>query len=278
MDSATAIREDVAARREESAKRRGVSAGIIPAKQKSIAVLTPTLGRVSMWWTTAIMDLVWPMNTGKAVIPAWDRQGGQVGEMRNRLVKMAMDFADQQGIDLDSVMWIDDDVIFNRFCLLTLCSHDRDIASGVYFCKGEFGDPLIFNGPSSGTAKFRPDETFECWGYSQGLSLVKTSVYRRMMEELDLGKDQYGNPQWYKKPDVGMTDNGQMTMGGTEDFHFFDLASKLGIRPLVDCTKFAFGFHYDLAGNLAYPVKQWEQYLKREPIVWSIRGKEVVWS
>lgn len=270
MQTAEAVAKDAKERR-----------GIEPAKKRAIAVLTPTLGVVSMWWHSAMLDLLWPMNMGKAFIPTVDLKGGQVGQMRNRLVQLALMFEQQAGNELEAIMWVDDDVICSRLAMLTLAAHDRDIVSGVYMAKGEAGnEPLIFAGPSSGTMKFLPDETFEAWGWAQGLSLVKAEVYKRMVDELDLGKDEYGNPNWYKQPEFGIDANGTMTLGGTEDFHFFDNANKLGYSALIDCTKHAFGFHYDIKEKMGYPQKQWIQYLHREPIVWpATKGhKEVVWG
>lgn len=271
MDLAEAIERDAKARQDRL--------GIRPATKRCIAVLTPTLGQVSMWWSVAMMDLIWPMNCGKAFIPVMDNKGGEVGEMRNRLVAMALAFEKSQGIELHSLFWVDDDVIIPALAMLTLAAHDRDIASGVYMTKGDAGnEALIFDGPSCGSRKFEPDRVFECWGYAQGLSLVRTQVYKHMAEDLDLGKDKYGNPAWYKQPDFGMEANGQLSLGGTEDFHFFGNAAKLGYRPLVDCTKHCFGWHYDAGSKRAYPKQQWEQYVRREPVIWQTKDGEVIWD
>ena len=153
MKLAEAIQKDVKDRQEVREQSNASDRqGIVPAVRRAIAVLTPTLGTISMWWHTSMTDLVWPMNTGKAFIPALDLKGGQIGQLRNRLVKMALDYEAAQGINVEYIMWVDDDVIISRLAMLTLASHDRDIASGVYFCKGEVGnEPLIFSGPSSGT-------------------------------------------------------------------------------------------------------------------------------
>lgn len=260
-------------------ERQARFTGIAPAKRKCLAVLTPTLGNVSMWWHTALVDLIWPMNTGKGFIPVMDQKGGEIGEMRNRLVTLALQFEAAQDIDLEYLMWIDDDVIVGRMALLALAQHDRDIASGVYFSKNDMPQPLIFDGPSSGTARWEPDKLLEKWGWAQGLSLVRLAVYKRMRDELNLGVDKYGNPAWFKEPEFGKDEQGNITLGGTEDFHFFENASKLGYRPLIDCTKHAFGWHYDAALKTGYPKRQWEQYVRREPIVWPLKdGGEVVWE
>lgn len=262
----------------ERSRKREQQGGIAPSRKKSIAILTPTLGKVSMHWTTSLLDLIWPMNCGRAFLPMMDQKGDEIGEVRNRLVKMALESAEQNGIDLEYVFWLDDDVIIHRAALLALASHDADIASGVYFSKTDFGEPLIFDGPSSGTCKFEPNKILNKWGWANGLSLIRTSVYKRMMEDLDLGVDKYGNPAFYKQPEFGMV-NGELRLGGTEDFHFFENASKLGYRPVVDCTLPAFGWHYDLNTRTGYPKLQWEQFLRREPVVWPQKGGgEVIWA
>ena len=255
--------------------------GILPAGQQVVPVLTPTLGSISMWWHLTQIDMLYPMNVGKQPITTLDKGGGEIAEMRNRLAAMSLLIEDQSGgkTKVPYVLWIDDDVIVDRFALCCLASHDRDIVSGVYFAKGDYSEPLIFPGPSSGTLEFLPDEVFEAWGWSQGLSLISTQVYRRMRDELDLGVDKYGQPNWYKRPEFQMTPTGIIN-GGTEDFHFFDNACKLGYKPLIDCRRAAFGFHYDLRKGIGYPFPQWEQYSRREPIVWpaTSKRKEVVWS
>lgn len=265
-----------------------MSEGIAPAKQQAIAVLTPTLGPIHMLWHISQCNLIFPMNTGSGRVPLIDKKGGQVGQLRNELIVRILD--DQKSNTkqhVSHVLWVDDDVLVNRAALLRLLSWDRDVVAGVYFAKTEVAQPLIFDGPCSGFCKYTPVATHESipipsegvekWGYSQGLSLVRLDVYRRMQEELDIGQDEYGHPAWYKQPPFGVTENGGLSLGGTEDFWFFENLSKLGIRPLVDLTKFCFGWHFD--GKTGYPKTQFEQYIKNEPVVWPTPdGKEVIWS
>lgn len=269
-DGVAAIREHV-----EKCRPKGVPA----APARIIPVLTPTLGMVSVWWFTGVLDLLWPMNTGKAVIPMPDRKGGEIAEMRNRLVQMVLATeTDKQKIH--SLFWLDDDVIINRAALLKLASHGRDIASGVYFAKGDVGEPLIFGGPCSGTLPFQPNKEFEAWGWAQGLSLVSMEVYKRMRDELNMGVDKYGVPNWYEASDFRIREDGSVAMNGTEDFPFFQKANDLGYRCLVDCSQHTFGFHYDAANDVGYPRAQWEQFIRREPIVWPAKNgeEEVIWS
>jgi hypothetical protein len=282
MNVAEAIARDGTERKKEISRL-----GIQPAKKKCVAILTPTLGSVSMMWHTSMVDLIWPMNCGRIMLPTLDRNGGEIGEMRNRLVDVALKMEESQGIEIGAFFWLDDDVIINRACLLKLLSHlndDRSIAAGVYFTKGDGGEALIFEGPSCGAAKFAPAADNDApgeehWGWSQGLSVVKPEVYKRMRDDLELGLDKYGAPCWYKEPGFGINqDNGALMLGGTEDFHFFHNASRLGYRCLVDCSRLAFGYHYDVTKHQGYPAQQWNQFVRREPVIWNTPKGEVIWE
>jgi hypothetical protein len=263
--------------------------GIEPAKKATIAVLTPTLGPIHILWHMAMLNLIWPMNTGKIVLPFIDRVGGEIGFIRNQLVKQVLDFDESNSSEtvVTHIMWVDDDVIVLPAAMQALLSHNADIAAGVYFCKGDFGEPLIFPSASGGTLQYQPCDSIddpnrvvEAYGWPLGLSLIKTEVFKRMRDELDLGTDKYGNPAWFKNPEFGVAADGQVIRGGTEDFPFFENASVLGYRPIVDQVKHAFGWHFSMAEKKAYPVQQWEMFLRKEPVVWPAKGsrKEAVWS
>ncbi len=254
--------------------------GIKPKAQEVIAVLTPTLGYASFWYFTGVLGLIWPMNKGKGVMPVTDHVGGEIAEMRNRLVSMMIAANEAGSAKVTHVMWLDDDVVIGPAAMLALASHDRDIASGVYFSKFEKAEPLIFDGPSSGTGKFLPNQVRDSWGWAQGLSLVKLEVYQRMKDELNLDTDKYGCPAWYESPFQQAMKNGNFSSPSTEDFPFFDKCNKLGYTCIQDMSREAFGFHYDLNTDQGYPKKQWDQFKRREPIVWPAHGdcEEVVWK
>jgi hypothetical protein len=250
----------------------------MPVKPKMIIILTPTLGKIDMQWCQTLSNIAYPMNIQRGFIPARDLKGGQIGQLRNKLVDICMKLEVEHDIEIDSVLWLDDDVLMNKLGMLTLLAHDADIAAGVYFSKGNPSFPLIFPGAAAGTTKFQPGKVFESWGYAQGLSVVKFSVYKRIIEAGLVEKDEYGSWSFFKQPDLSINEKGVMTAGGTEDFHFFRLAEQIGIKPIVDCTKHAFGFHHDLRTNIGYPEEQWRQYEKQQPIVWKTPEGEVVWD
>jgi hypothetical protein len=248
-------------------------------KKRIFAMATPTLGKVSMPWHMAVMNLLWPLNCTKTVIPCYDMHGGEIAEARDKLVDLAFGLcSDKQ--EVTHLFFLDDDVIVPQFCLRKLLNHNVPVASGVYFTKTEVGEPLIFPGPGLGSQPFEPDAVFEGWGWSMGLSVIRMDVFRRMRDELNLPLDKYGCTQFFKTPSEADTDyqDGIITDGGTEDFIFFSNLAKLGIKPVIDCTRYCMGFHMDMSTLQAYPSEQWKQYNRGEPVVWNVGGKETRWE
>lgn len=250
-------------------------------KKKFIACCATTLGSVSISWASVLRGMAWPLNTGYVNFFVVDEQGGEIAESRNRCVQLALDY-DTPTCEVTHLFWIDDDVIVSTRSLLRLLSHNRDIASGVYFTKCDPPEPLIFPGRGCGTTPFVPDQVFETWGHGMGLCLVRTEVYRRMARELDLGKDKYGRPAWYKTTGaedatVDIEDN-IVWMGGTEDLYFLNEAAKLGYRPIVDTSRFAYGWHFDRETRQGYPKKQWAQFQRGETITWDTANGPKAWE
>lgn len=248
-------------------------------RKKMIARCTPSLGAVPIWWAQACESLQWPNNTGKAVINCVDTVGGEIAETRNRLVSLVLN-RDTENCEMTHIFWVDDDVLVSCMALCRLLEHDRDIASGVYFTKSECPTPLIYPGRGAGHTPFVPDQVFETWGHGMGLTLVKTDVYRRMCDELNLPLDKYGNPQWYKTPGVedATQEGGVLFVGGTEDLFWCQNAMKLGYKPLMDTSKWAYGWHYDLRRKTGFPPKQWAQYAAGKPVVWPTPDGPVTWG
>jgi hypothetical protein len=248
-------------------------------RKKFIAACTPTLGSVSIEWASTLRAMAWPLNTGYVNFFTLDVQGGEIAETRNRCVQLALDY-DTPACEVSHIFWLDDDVIASRMALLQLLSHNRDIASGVYFTRCDPAEPLIFPGRGAGTTPFVPDQAFETWGHGMGLTLIRTDVYRRMAAETDLGRDRYGRPAWYRTTgaETATFEDGVLWMGGTEDLYFLDAAGKLGYKPIIDTSRFAFGWHYDAAQRQGYPKKQWKQRMGGQPIVWDTPNGPVTWG
>jgi hypothetical protein len=254
-------------------------------KKRTIARCTPSLGTVSIWWVQSAEQMLWPMNLSKTTLFMRDWVGDEIAENRNRLVDLALGL-ENDDMEVTHLFWLDDDVIVMRGALHQLLGHDRDIASGVYFSKDPdpVSRPLIIPGPGAGTERFIPNRAYETWGCGMGLTLVRTDLYKRMRDELNLPRDRYGHPEWYRttgkagQHDSIEMDGGIAFHGGTEDLYFCRSAAKLGVHPLIDTSKHAFGFHWDEKGQRGYPEKQWQEWIHDEPIVWDTPSGPVVWE
>ena len=258
-------------------------------RSQVIAQCTPLRpsSAVSGWWARAFAQPSWPFNYGRAVCMIRDDVGKMVAETRNKLVQFCLD-KENDSFEIAYVAWQDDDVLpissLVWRALLDHCVKDGfDISSGVYFSREKhFPQPLIFPEKGHGVTPFDPDKGWKnVWGCGMGLTLVKMDVYRKMLQE-GLPKDCFGNPEWYRTPgrdeDVRIVD-GCMEHGGTEDLYFCDRAGLLGFKICVDMGKFCFGFHLDEDNyNVAYPLEQWAQYCKNQPIVWPTSDGQVAWS
>lgn len=250
------------------------------AKKKFIGVCTPSLGMVPLEWANVFRVLMTPLNYGLVNFFTVDTKGGEIAEGRNNCVHQAL-ASDTDDMEVTHLFWWDDDVICDPAAIMALIRHERDIASGVYFSKSEYSEPLIFPGPGGGTSPFLPGQAFETWGHGMGLTLVRIGVYRRMMEAFpDLPRDKYGRFGWYRTEGLqdAKLEGNVLWVGGTEDLYFLGNAGKMGITPLVDCSQAAFGWHLDTKAQTGYPPKQWAQRIRGEPVTWDTPGGVVTWG
>jgi hypothetical protein len=239
--------------------------------RKVIGYATPSKGVVSFWWTRS-------MNIGKKLMFVQDSAGDMIAETRNRIVADAFAFEAKAEVEFDSLFWVDDDVLVSPGALLALYNHHAPIVSGVYFTKCELPEPLIFPSRLGGTAKFVPNTIVKnAWGHGMGLTLVRMEVYRKMAAA-GLPNDRYGHPEFYKTVREMKMEGELLDCGGTEDLYFCEAAAKLGYKSIIDCTKQAFGWHFDMATGKGYPEPQFARYAKCEPIEWDTDEGTVIWS
>lgn len=243
-------------------------------KRRVFAMATPSQGVVSFPWMLGVQGLMWPMNCTKTIIPFYDRVGGQIAEGRNAIVAMARQLNTPHQ-EVTHIFWLDDDVVPMPSVLLRLLSHQADVAAGVYFSKTDVGEPLIFPGRGEGTMAWKAagdtDPPIPTYGFPLGLSVMKFDVFDRIDAAFpDLPKDRYGNPEYFRTPtEADATfEDGILSYGGTEDFILFDRLQAIGARVLVDCSKWAFGWHMDKATLEAFPTNQWGQYKTGQNVTW----------
>jgi predicted SAM-dependent methyltransferase len=161
-----------------------------------------------------------------------------IAEARNEIVEFAL----QQGANY--IYWLDDDVITTPDSFLKLYRHNKDIINGVYWSKSNPPMPLLFRGHLQGPYwDWHVGDLIEIDAAGNGLTLVKTDVYREMSKQL-------GGP-WYSTDYVSFAGvEGPSAPNNTEDLYFYWKAKKLGYKVWADTSIQA--FHYDKNNRVLY--------------------------
>lgn len=118
-----------------------------------------------------------------------------------------------------------------------------DVVGGLYWTKGEMGQPMIYGDPKSMPLTFIPQipipETVqECNGLGMGFNLFKMEIFK----DPRVPKPFFKTLQEYT-PGVG-------TRGYTQDLYFYENIHKLGYRVACD-TRIKVG-HYDVEHDIVW--------------------------
>jgi hypothetical protein len=121
-----------------------------------------------------------------------------------------------------------------------------DIAAvgGLYWTKGEAGQPMIYGNPADVPLNFRPippdpgGNVIECNGLGMGFTLFR----------MDLFKDERIQRPWFQT--VQKYDPAAGSSAFTQDLYFFQNAKKYGYRFAVDCSVRV--GHYDYENDIVW--------------------------
>jgi hypothetical protein len=118
-----------------------------------------------------------------------------------------------------------------------------DVVQGLYWTKGEGGQPMIYGNPKAIPKGFQPQvpipETVqECNGLGMGFNLFKMSIF----------KDKNLEKPWFKTHQSYQEGVGAKCY--TQDLYFYERAAKLGYRFACD-TRVKVG-HYDSLGDIVW--------------------------
>jgi len=210
--------------------------------RNSVAICTPIpfeagtrrLERVRVEWHRARQSIALPTCFNFQEIVA---DGMEVGEARSFAVEKVLK---QENVP-DFLFWLDYDVLPSFDCLTKLfyrakCFPDYDIFAGVYCSKGSPPEPLVYMEQGAGPYWDWAvgDLLFDVHGVHSGLTLVRTSLYRRMIDR-EPDRDVYltTGKQYVK-------DGRLCTASGTEDLFFCRRAvDDYGAKILVDTSVLA---------------------------------------
>jgi SAM-dependent methyltransferase len=146
------------------------------------------------------------------------------------------------------VFFLDDDVLvpaegFQKLLYRARCYPDHDIFAGVYACKG-LAEPLVYAGEGVGPfwdwaiGDILTTDGHGITGCHSGLTLIRTSVFQRLIDAGICDAEADGDRPFYKTVHEQWTaKNGSpMSRRGTEDLYFAHLVKKLGGKFLIDTS------------------------------------------
>lgn len=194
-------------------------------KDLSCVVVIPALGTVptkavASWW-----NLIFPPNQKVVKVFA---VGMEVGQAYTDCIEMILNHPDLSTwkylvtIEHDNVIPVDGVLQLLR----RIEDHPEYAAiSGLYFTKGEGGQPQIWGNPKEFPMNFKPQppvpgELVECNGIGMGFSVWK----------IDTFKDPKLQKPWFK------TTASLQEGVATQDLYFWTHARKHGYRCAVDCS------------------------------------------
>lgn len=222
---------------EESARRLDISKTY---RDLSTVIICPTRGLIPSRVVQSWLGLMKPMNQ-KVIGPIF-AVGMEVGEAYNNLVSLVLNNPELS--KWKYILTIEEDNVPPADGLLKLYeSMDKyDVVQGLYWTKGEAGQPMIYGNPKVFPKNFIPQKpipetVMACNGLGMGFNLFKIDIFKNK----DLQKP------WFKTVQ-------EVTTGGvrayTQDLYFYENASKCGYRFACD-TRVKVG-HYSYEQDIVW--------------------------
>ena len=206
----------------------------------STIIICPTRGVIPAKVVQSWMGMMRPMN--QKVIGPLFAIGMEVGAAYNSMIENIL--ANPDLSTWKYLLTIEEDNMPPADGLLKLYeSMDKfDVVQGLYWTKGEGGQPMIYGDPNVMPKNFIPqrprkDEVMHCNGLGMGFNLWK----------LDIFKNKSLEKPWFRTVQ-------EVTPGGarayTQDLYFFENASKQGYKFACDC-RVKIG-HYDYQNDIIW--------------------------
>jgi glycosyltransferase involved in cell wall biosynthesis len=209
-------------------------------KDLSTIMVVPSRGTMPTKVVQNWMSLMPPMNQKFTRI---FMVGYEVGDAYNQAIQMILD--NQELSKWKYILTMEDDNMPPPDGILKLYEgiKEYDVVGGLYWTKGEGGQPMIYGDPHSIPLNFIPQlpkqgQLHWCNGLGMGFNLFK----------LDIFKDTRIPKPWFKTcqeytPGVGCK-------AYTQDLYFYENIRKLGYRVACD-TRILVG-HYDVNTDICW--------------------------
>ncbi|MFO0955195.1 MAG: hypothetical protein U0526_01500 [Candidatus Saccharibacteria bacterium] len=208
----------------------------------STIIICPTRGQIPAKVVQSWMNMMRPMN--QKVIGPMFAIGLEVGAAYNSMIEQIL-----QNPDLAQwkyILTVEEDNMPPPDGLLRLYENmDKyDVIGGLYWTKGEEGQPMIYGDPAVMPKNFipqipRPDTVQPANGLGMGFNLWKLDIFKD--DRLDKGK-------WFKTEQSYEPGRGSRVY--TQDLHFFEKAGALGYKFACD-TRVKVG-HYDVVNDIVW--------------------------
>jgi len=206
----------------------------------STIIICPTRGVIPARVVQSWMGLMRPMNQ-KVIGPIF-AIGMEVGAAYSNLIQMILNSPDLS--NWKYILTIEEDNMPPADGLLKLYENmDKyDVVQGLYWTKGEGGQPMIYGDPKVFPKNFIPQKPIantimECNGLGMGFNLFK----------LDIFKNPNLPKPWFRTVQ-------EVVQGGarayTQDLYFYENAAKCGYRFACD-TRILVG-HYSLTEDIVW--------------------------
>lgn len=224
-------------------------------KDVTMAIVVPTRGMIPARVVASWMSLMKPMNQfcyGPEFIA-----GEEVGLAYNRAVEWVLSFNQffktNKKNPFKYLLTIEEDNVPPPDGILKLLESIEhfDAVGGLYWTKGEQGQPMIYGSPGVLPKNFLPQQPMQgmiqpCNGLGMGFTMFKVDLFEKMAP--DLPRDKLGNREWFKTSQQWDPDKGASAF--TQDLWFFDQAAKYGAKFASD-NRVLVG-HYDSSTDIMW--------------------------
>lgn len=199
-------------------------------KNQSTVIICPSRGKIAAKVIWSWNGLIRPMN--QLVYGPIFALGIEVGEAYEKMIEGVL--TNPVTKDFKYILTIEEDNCPPADGLLKLYEaiegkvngRKYDVVGGLYFTKGEGGQPMIYGHPMEVPKSFRPyppqpGQIVEANGLGMGFNLFRASIFK------DLPKP------WFKSQLEEIPGKGMKCMG--QDLYFYEKAAEKGLKFACDC-------------------------------------------